>query len=149
MLSGHLYPLGWYLSQNRVSHLIMGLAQHSETGDFHMLDATDPHDWKIIPLKDFAEQNANGKGPAYALVEETSRMVNFLGSALEPGIYQHFKGRTYTVYGTVRDEDGNLFVLYRPTYGQKVLMLRPFEMFTEEVDRPEIPYQGPRFWRQG
>ncbi|MBI1364152.1 MAG: DUF1653 domain-containing protein [Proteobacteria bacterium] len=149
MSNGHLFQTGWYLSNNGVSHHVVGLAQHSETGAFYLLDATDPSDWHVLELTRFADQNANGKGPAYTLVQKTDGKVYFVTPAIEPGTYRHFKGKTYDIYGTLRDENGQTLVLYRPTYGQRALLLRPLAMFTEEVDRPEIPYKGPRFWLMG
>lgn len=149
MHNGHLYPLGWYLSQAGTAHHIVGMAQHSESGAFYMLDATKPDDWQLIDVSTFGSQNHQGNGPAFKLIEPTKGGVHVLASDVPAGTYQHFKGRTYTVYGTATLPDGSKMVLYRPTYGQQILMLRPLEMFTEQVDKPEISYSGPRFWRVG
>jgi hypothetical protein len=67
-----------------------------------------------------------------------------------PGIYHHFKepDQHYEVIGiafhTETEED---MVVYRPLYEGAIapLFVRPKAMFLEEVDRPEIPYKGPRF----
>jgi hypothetical protein len=62
----------------------------------------------------------------------------------KPGIYAHFKGNEYLVFGDVsHSETGEVFVLYRPLYGDARLTVRPKNMFHEEVARP--PRMGPRF----
>ncbi|MCR2809206.1 MULTISPECIES: DUF1653 domain-containing protein [unclassified Microbacterium] len=67
-------------------------------------------------------------------------------SEVEPGIYQHFKGRQYEVIGTVRhSETEEQYVLYRPRYGEGDLWIRPLEMWQERVVRDG--YDGPRFAR--
>ncbi|RZL11135.1 MAG: DUF1653 domain-containing protein [Rubrivivax sp.] len=55
--------------------------------------------------------------------------------ALEPGIYRHYKGERYQVYGVARhSETFEALVVYRPLYGEGALWVRPFEMFTGAVD---------------
>ncbi len=74
-------------------------------------------------------------------------------TAIRPGIYQHFKGKTYTVYGVATDatnpEPGDLpgppKVVYKQNYEPHRLCYRALGDFTEVVDRPEHAYQGPRF----
>ncbi|MDB5194910.1 MAG: hypothetical protein JWO84_94 [Parcubacteria group bacterium] len=69
---------------------------------------------------------------------------------IRPGIYHHFKDREklYEIVGvafhTETEED---MVVYRPLYEGAIapLVVRPLAMFLEEVDRPELGYQGPRF----
>ncbi len=65
---------------------------------------------------------------------------------IKKGIYRHFKGNEYEVIdiGT-HSETQEPYVVYRALYGEKKLWVRPASMFTEEVDKPEIPYIGPRF----
>ncbi len=65
---------------------------------------------------------------------------------MKKGIYKHFKGNEYEVIdiGT-HSETQELCVIYRALYGEKELWIRPLSMFIEEVDKPEIPYKGPRF----
>lgn len=54
--------------------------------------------------------------------------------ALAPGIYRHYKGERYQVYGVARhSETFEALVVYRPLYGEGALWVRPFEMFTGEV----------------
>lgn len=66
-----------------------------------------------------------------------------------PGIYHHFKdaGKEYEVLGTAfHTETEELLVIYRPLYETEYeLFARPVAMFLEDVDKPEIPYRGPRF----
>lgn len=65
---------------------------------------------------------------------------------LPAGIYRHFKGNHYLVMGSASHAaSGEEFILYRPLYGNAPCMIRPFAMFTDHVERPEIPYAGPRF----
>jgi len=53
---------------------------------------------------------------------------------LPPGIYRHYKGQDYQVYGLARhSESAELLVVYRPLYGDRELWVRPLEMFTETV----------------
>lgn len=62
------------------------------------------------------------------------------------GRYRHFKGRDYTVLGVARhSETDEHYVVYRKEYGDRGLCIRPYAMFVEEVDKPELNYRGPRF----
>ncbi|NNL11635.1 MAG: DUF1653 domain-containing protein [Pseudomonadales bacterium] len=50
------------------------------------------------------------------------------------GIYQHYKGPRYRVYGVARhSETEELLVMYRALYGEYGLWVRPYAMFTETV----------------
>jgi len=66
-----------------------------------------------------------------------------------PGLYQHYKGLTYQVLGTVRhSETLEPMTLYRALYGQRGLWVRPAAMFLEEVEidgvrQPRLKWQGP------
>jgi hypothetical protein len=67
-------------------------------------------------------------------------------SAIEPGVYRHFKGQEYEVIGTERhSETEEPYVIYRPLYGAGDLWIRPIEMWEERVEREG--YDGPRFIR--
>jgi hypothetical protein len=62
------------------------------------------------------------------------------------GIYRHFKGGRYQVFGDVwHTEDGEWLVHYMPLYGEHEgkHCARPKAMFHEHVDKPN--YSGPRF----
>jgi hypothetical protein len=53
---------------------------------------------------------------------------------MQTGLYKHYKGNTYEVIGVAtHSEDETKLVVYRPTYGDKALWVRPYEMFTETV----------------
>ena len=68
--------------------------------------------------------------------------------SVRPGIYQHFKGGTYLVLlVSTGTEDGVKIVVYTPLYGTFAgrIVHRTLENFTEEVQRPELNYRGPRF----
>lgn len=68
---------------------------------------------------------------------------------LIPGIYRHFKGNRYRVWGVVRhSETQEKMVLYQALYGEYGLWVRPLSMFLEEVERdgrkmPRFSYEGP------
>jgi len=65
---------------------------------------------------------------------------------MKKGIYKHFKGNEYEVIDVALDsETQEEVVVYRALYGERKLWVRPLSAFQEEVDRPEIPYKGPRF----
>ena len=67
---------------------------------------------------------------------------------IKKGIYQHFKGedKKYLVLETaINSETEEVMVVYRALYGDYQLCVRPLKMFTEEVDKPEHNYKGPRF----
>lgn len=52
-----------------------------------------------------------------------------------PGIYQHYKGQRYEVYGVARhSETFEPLVVYRPLYGEGALWVRPYAMFTGTVE---------------
>lgn len=68
---------------------------------------------------------------------------------LQPGIYRHFKGNLYRVWGIVQhSETQEPLVLYQALYGACGLWVRPLAMFTEQVTRagitrPRFAYEGP------
>lgn len=65
---------------------------------------------------------------------------------LEPGIYEHFKGARYEVFGVGRHSETEIdFVYYRKLYGDYSFWVRPLSMFTERV--VYAGYRGPRFYR--
>jgi hypothetical protein len=63
-------------------------------------------------------------------------------SALQPGIYRHYKGKLYHVIEVARhSETEEELVVYRTLYGDFGLWVRPLAMFIEqvEVDGQSIP----------
>jgi hypothetical protein len=58
--------------------------------------------------------------------------------AIEPGEYEHYKGKRYNVLGVGRHtEVDEYFVVYMPLYehdGQPDVWLRPYSMFMETVE---------------
>ena len=63
---------------------------------------------------------------------------------IEPGIYRHFKGNLYEVIGVARKVDSaDRLVIYRPLYGDMLLVARPFEEFMGIV--PGESGDEPRF----
>lgn len=54
---------------------------------------------------------------------------------LKPGIYRHYKGQEYQVFGVARhSETAEWLVVYRCLYGDYSWWTRPLDMFTEQVD---------------
>ena len=55
--------------------------------------------------------------------------------SIEPGRYQHYKGKYYVVFGVARhSETEEELVVYRTDYGDQSLWVRPLAMFTEDVE---------------
>lgn len=61
---------------------------------------------------------------------------------LQTGLYRHYKGREYRVFGLARhSETEEPLVLYQALYGDYGLWVRPLAMFLEtvEVDGETLP----------
>lgn len=74
-----------------------------------------------------------------------------MNTEIKKGIYKHFKGMIVEVIGiALHSETMEEMVVYTHTDSVKgkeanSMWVRPADMFLEEVDKPEIPYKGPRF----
>lgn len=68
--------------------------------------------------------------------------------ALPLGRYRHYKGNLYEVLGVARhSETLETLVVYRPLYNDTGLWVRPFAMFTEQIEvdgtrRPRFEWVG-------
>lgn len=115
-------------------HLRLGEFTHTETGEtFIAVDALyEPY--RQLLLSPHGDSRTEGPVILHA-------------PSVPPGIYRHFKhGNRYRVFGEyMRPETGEVFVAYAALYAPYARMVRPTAMWHEHVDRPEIPYQGPRF----
>jgi hypothetical protein len=61
---------------------------------------------------------------------------------LQPGIYRHYKGPEYRVFGIARhSETEECMVVYQALYGDYGLWVRPLSMFSEsvELDGESVP----------
>ncbi|GLQ30786.1 DUF1653 domain-containing protein [Litoribrevibacter albus] len=53
---------------------------------------------------------------------------------VEPGLYQHYKGPQYRVFGTAQhSETEEWLVVYQALYGEQGFWVRPLDMFTETI----------------
>ncbi|GAA3917854.1 DUF1653 domain-containing protein [Litoribacillus peritrichatus] len=67
---------------------------------------------------------------------------------IEPGLYAHYKGPQYRVFGTAQhSETEEWLVFYQALYGEHGYWVRPLSMFTETVEVDGKPQ--PRFARVG
>ncbi|MEM9255808.1 MAG: DUF1653 domain-containing protein [Pseudomonadota bacterium] len=58
-----------------------------------------------------------------------------MSESVRSGRYRHYKGGEYEVYGVAtHSESGEVLVVYRPLYGERLLWVRPLNMFCEMVD---------------
>lgn len=54
--------------------------------------------------------------------------------------YRHFKGKNYQTLAVAKhSETGELYVVYKPLYGDQQIYIRPYAMFASEVDREKYP----------
>ncbi len=55
--------------------------------------------------------------------------------SITTGIYRHYKGRDYRVFGVARhSESEEVLVVYQTLYGDFGLWVRPLAMFLEQVE---------------
>lgn len=55
-------------------------------------------------------------------------------------LYKHFKGKLYVVEDiAIHSEDNTKYVVYRALYGDRLLYIRPLDMFLSKVDNVKYP----------
>lgn len=58
-----------------------------------------------------------------------------MNTALQKGIYQHYKGNKYKVLSTaLHSETLEKIVVYQALHGDLQIWVRPLEMFLEEIE---------------
>jgi hypothetical protein len=64
------------------------------------------------------------------------------------GVYEHYSGKKYNLIGVAHhSEDLSELVVYQAQYGNKLIWVRPLEMFLENVEiegvtKPRFKYVG-------
>ena len=61
---------------------------------------------------------------------------------IQPGVYRHYKGPEYRVFGAARHSESEEWVVfYQCLYGEYGFWVRPLSMFQEsvEVDGEQVP----------
>jgi hypothetical protein len=59
-----------------------------------------------------------------------------LAMSIKPGIYEHYKGNSYQVFGVCRhSETQEELVVYMALYGSYGWWVRPLQMFLDEVEK--------------
>lgn len=78
---------------------------------------------------------------------ESSPELSELARSIRPGIYRHFKGGEYRVLTVECSEKTDEEIVRYESVGKpgEEHPPRTVEEFTEEVDKPELGYKGPRF----
>jgi hypothetical protein len=83
-----------------------------------------------------------GPGAPALFFLQKNQVTNFM--QVKPGLYQHYKGPQYRVFGVARhSEDEQQVVVYQALYGDRGLWVRPLSMFCEQVEVNGTPV--PRF----
>lgn len=64
------------------------------------------------------------------------------------GLYKHYKNKNYVVEGVaLHSETLEKMVVYRALYGNRQLWIRPYEMFTEKIERNGILFDRFKYIR--
>lgn len=67
--------------------------------------------------------------------EEQAMVLPVIDMPITPGVYEHFKGKHYTVlYVAKHSETLESYVVYRQLYGNGEVWIRPLDMFLEDVE---------------
>jgi hypothetical protein len=87
-----------------------------------------------------AERTVDGRNDLRSRIAGSERAEQ----PIRPGVYRHFKGQLYEVLGTAPLVDTeSYFVVYRPLYGDRALVLRLQSEFAGTVNRDG--HEEPRF----
>jgi cyclomaltodextrinase len=67
--------------------------------------------------------------------EEQAIVLPVIDMPITPGVYEHFKGKHYTVlYVAKHSETLESYVVYRQLYGNGEVWIRPLDMFLKDVE---------------
>lgn len=115
-------------------HVLVGRFLHSETGEpLYALSALYEPFPQVLVIGEVGT------------LKDWSHIVQ-PPPTVQPGIYRHFKGGKYRVFGEfVHAVSGESHVAYICLYGQYAMLVRPTAMFTEYVESNEFDYEGTRF----
>jgi hypothetical protein len=94
--------------------------------------ATDGHvDDREVSLRCDARSASNPPASPSAIFMSRGHQYQ-----ITAGVYRHFKGKRYEVIGVAPVVDSDeIYVIYRPLYGNRALVLRPYSEFIGTVDR--------------
>jgi len=79
-------------------------------------------------------------------IQDPLLVARVLTGPVPSGFWRHFKGGVYRVHCVAKHSENpdDWYVVYENAKSE--WFVRPLVMWLEIVDRPEIPYKGPRFF---
>ena len=130
---GHL--LSAYLGISRHYRPIQEMSSDGKVDPDMMSTSTTPMDGQATVLS-YDRGCGERSSPEPSMQAGFPSMDSSTPLSLQPGVYQHFKGQKYAVVGVAPLVDSDeLFVVYRPLYGDQKLVLRSYAEFTGTVTR--------------
>lgn len=96
--------------------------------------------WKQPEFSNIFNYNPQKYDNDFELIDHLQDFAGCIGKH-----YRHFKGGEYKIIEVARHSETNEpYVVYKNVKTLEVYV-RPAAMFFEHIERPEIPYSGPRF----